>query len=650
MYDDKCTQMYFSKVRFAGFAAFIIVLAAPFAPPAAAQNFDTSGNSILKGDYFLRQVVTAKLDPNTSAIGQGISLTGVITFDGRGGYSFSGQMANTNNGSTAKPYSVTASYSVAANGMAQFQNPIDITDTEYGAVTPLGPTAIIASATGGNYRDLFVAIPAGSKASNSTVDGSYQTGFIDFLQANASQVRDGYCTLTSAGTGSLGEVKISGAMANQGNNNVQQTSSGVAYSIDSASGSGTITFPSSSTPLEALVSGQKTLYVSSDGSLLLGGDPNGFDLFVGVKSSSGPISNSMFQGTYFSAALENDASNAANGNNSIDAFYGSTLALGDQGAGISHYRLAFFGSSPSDYTSGTAFNFAADGTYNDGTYQHMLAANGQADVQVGTGSFYSLALNFAASKPSGAGSALGPLIGSTRIFNAGSYAPITNSVAPGELVAIFGSNLASTTETAGIPLPATLGNVNVTVNGRSAPLSFVSPGQINLQVPYATSESYATFRVTSNGTKSNEVTVYTNLTAPGIFTLTSDGGTFPAGLGPGAVLHADYSLVTPENPSKPGETLQLYLTGLGAVSPAVGDGAAAPSNPPARVSERVFVDVFDQNGVDSLADVAFAGLAPGFAGLYQVNFTVPSGVASGVAFLALTTNEAVTTEAHLYVQ
>jgi adhesin/invasin len=188
------------------------------------------------------------------------------------------------------------------------------------------------------------------------------------------------------------------------------------------------------------------------------------------------------------------------------------------------------------------------------------------------------------------------------------------------------------------------------VNGRPAPLSYVSPSQVNLQIPFATSESFATFRVTTDGKLSNEVTLRANLTAPGVFTLTNDDGKFPPAIGPAAALHADYSLVTADHPAKAGETLQLYVTGLGAVTPSVADGAAAPSNPPSQVNDFVSVDILDQNQVDSEANVTFAGLAPGFAGLYQINFVVPSGVASGLAHLNVGTFEAYTTEAKLYMQ
>jgi uncharacterized protein (TIGR03437 family) len=629
--------------RFTGLLIFMSGFCAGLAVPAGAQTFDTSGNGNLKGDYFVRQVVTTDLDSNTSAIGRAISLTGIMTFDGHGNYTFSGQKLDTQVGGSAVAFSTTGTYAVESSGMAQIQNPIDSspTATEYGAIAGVGPVAIVASATEGAYNDVFVAVEAGSGASNSSVNGSYNIGFIDFLQYKASQVRDGYYTLASSGNGGFGSVNVNGAMANQGNNNVTQTFSGVTYSIASGNGAGTLTFPTASTPLTALVSGQKTFYVSSDGNLLLGGDPNGFDLIIGIRSLSGSAANNMYQGTYYGAALENNASDVADGNNDIDSFYGSTLALGSQGTTISHERLTYFDQSAMDDTFVGPLNFASNGTYNDGTYQYALGVSGRAVLIVGTGSTYSLSVNLLAQPPQ----ATGVFINPQGIFNAASYAPITNPVAPGEFVTIFGVGLSSGTQSAhSLPLSNTLGNVQVTVNGRPAPLDFVSPTQINLIIPFETVESFATFQVTNNKVPSNQVTVYTNLTAPGVFTN-------PTGIGPAAVLHADYSLVTAKHPATAGETLQLYMTGLGAVTPPVADGAGATSLSIAKeYPGSIAVDILDQTGVDTNASVTFAGLAPGFPGLYQINFVVPSGLASGPGTVDISTNEAYTSQAILFIQ
>ena len=606
-----------------------------------AQNFDTSATGSVKGPYFVRQVLTSNLDQTTSAIGRAASLTGIMTFDGAGNYSFSGQITDMQAGTSAASYTTTGTYALGASGLIQLTNPIDTSDTVFGGVSAVGPSAIVGSSTEGAVNnDVFIAIPAASGATNSSVIGTYNAGFIDFLQANASRVRDGYFTLTSNGSGSFGTVAVTGVMANQNSTLTTQSLSGVSYSIASGNGSGTVTFPTASAPLSTLVSGQKTLYVSADGNILIGGSPTGFDLVVAIKAATGSVSNSTFNGTYYTAALENDASGSASGNNSIDSYYGSTLGLGE-GDGIAHQRLLYFNSYAFDYTTYVPESFSTGAVYNDGTFQNMLGVNGQALLQVGTTTFYSLTINLQAKTTTGSGVFIDPL----KIFNAATYAPITNSVAPGEFVSIFGTGLASGVFTpSSLPLPTKLGGVSVTVNGRLAPLSYVGPTQINILMPYATSEQFATFQVTNNQNTSNQVTLYTEPTAPGVFT----GA--PSGIGNAAVLHANYSPVTQTSPAAIGETVLIYLTGLGSVTPPVGDGTAAPSNPPSTVDDSLSVDIYDQNGNDIFAsNLPFSGLAPGFAGLYQINFTVPSGLASGPATLGVGTPDAETSEALIYI-
>jgi adhesin/invasin len=103
--------------------------------------------------------------------------------------------------------------------------------------------------------------------------------------------------------------------------------------------------------------------------------------------------------------------------------------------------------------------------------------------------------------------------------------------------------------------------------------------------------------------------------------------------------------VTQGNPAQVGETLLLYVTGLGAVKPAVADGAAAVAKPLSIVVANIGVLVDGQ-----AAAINFQGLAPGFAGLYQVNFVVPGGVSSGLVNISVSTPDAVTNEARLYIQ
>jgi uncharacterized protein (TIGR03437 family) len=146
-----------------------------------------------------------------------------------------------------------------------------------------------------------------------------------------------------------------------------------------------------------------------------------------------------------------------------------------------------------------------------------------------------------------------------------------------------------------LPLPTTLSGVQVTINGQAAPLFYVTPGQIAALVPQAITPAnnvfYATVQVVNNNTKSNAVTVYTNYTAPGVF---SAGGN---GIGLAAAQLANYSLVTSSNPAAVGSTVVLYATGLGTVSPTVADGAAAPSSPPATATDTgaVYVGLTPEN-------------------------------------------------------
>jgi len=93
--------------------------------------------------------------------------------------------------------------------------------------------------------------------------------------------------------------------------------------------------------------------------------------------------------------------------------------------------------------------------------------------------------------------------------------------------------------------------------------------------------------------------------------------------------HPDFSLVTASNPAKPGEVLVIYLVGMGTPSPPVASGALSPANPLAKVTGQVTVD-------GQPAAVQFAGLTPGFVGLYQINFAVPTGARTGTLDLVVT--------------
>jgi uncharacterized protein (TIGR03437 family) len=197
-----------------------------------------------------------------------------------------------------------------------------------------------------------------------------------------------------------------------------------------------------------------------------------------------------------------------------------------------------------------------------------------------------------------------------------------NAIAPGAAISIYGTNLAQTTaQASGFPLPATLGGASVTVAGITAPLYFASPVQINAQVPYEVPAGTAAVAVRVGSQPAGSANVSIQPAAPGIFLLQQNRA---------AALNQDGSTNAPNRPAAAGSVIAVYATGLGALDNPVATGAAAPSNPLSRAKADVTATIAGQT-----AQVLYAGLAPGFAGLYQVNVVVPQ-VASGDAPLQVT--------------
>jgi uncharacterized protein (TIGR03437 family) len=208
--------------------------------------------------------------------------------------------------------------------------------------------------------------------------------------------------------------------------------------------------------------------------------------------------------------------------------------------------------------------------------------------------------------------------------------------APGAIVSIFGDNfIAQLTGSAGTPLPTEVQGVSVTFNGFKAPLYFVAPGQINAQVPYEVSGSTANVQVTTPAGTSNTETINIAPASPAIFTANASG------VGQGVIVFANTVTIvgpvkpgTDWRPAKSGDTITIYANGLGAVSPPINDGwnscdqsICKPdfSNLTLRnTTVKPVVKIGNVTVPDNM--VLFSGLAPAFAGLYQLNVTIPDGI------------------------
>jgi len=147
-------------------------------------------------------------------------------------------------------------------------------------------------------------------------------------------------------------------------------------------------------------------------------------------------------------------------------------------------------------------------------------------------------------------------------------------------------------------------------------LVYVSPLQINAQVPWEATPGSATLTVTHAGVTASQ-TVTIAAAGPAIFTL--------YGSQAAAALNQDYSVNSQNSPAAAGQAILLFGTGLGAVSPAVPTGAAASTDQLSYVTAPVTATM---GGVP--VKVLFAGMAPGFAGLWQVNLEIPSGASGAV--------------------
>jgi uncharacterized protein (TIGR03437 family) len=196
------------------------------------------------------------------------------------------------------------------------------------------------------------------------------------------------------------------------------------------------------------------------------------------------------------------------------------------------------------------------------------------------------------------------------------------ALAPGALVSIYGSGLATSTATAGsFPLPFQLGGAAVSVGGVPAPILYASSAQLNVQVPFEVPPGSAVINVSVNGTVKATTSLTVLSTAPGVFMLPPPWA---------AVVNQNGVVNSPSQPASPGSMISAYTTGLGTVSPAVSTGQEAPQSPLSRTNAQVTAMIGNTS-----AQVQFAGLAPGFAGLYQVNILVPA-LAAGQYALSIT--------------
>lgn len=209
-----------------------------------------------------------------------------------------------------------------------------------------------------------------------------------------------------------------------------------------------------------------------------------------------------------------------------------------------------------------------------------------------------------------------PLYSAAGIVHAA--AQTASALAPNAIATIYGANLSFTTHALSSAdlvhgdLPLSLDGVTVYVNGIAANLFFVSPGQINFLVPYEITATTATVYVIRNSTAGPAVKVPIANTAPAFFEWNGNQA---------VAQHADGALISPGSPAKGGEVIVLFAAGLGRTSPDISSGYVAQRAATILYAPQLRVLL---NGVECPpGSVLYAGLTPGFAGLYQINLKLP---------------------------
>ena len=552
-------------------------------------------NASMQGSYFF---ALHKVDASVL----GFSFTnavGTLRFDGNGGITVDGSI---NRNSAVQPLSASGTYTLDSAGSLQLSIPA-LPLTVGGSVSFDLNSFLTSNVTSSNLQSQEVLL--GTKQPAAPFSPALLTGKYFLSQR----------TITAVGVSprfenSTGTVNFDGA----GNCTLELTSNR-SGSITGATTSGTYQVTSGGNVLLSLAvrSDPVTLGFAPEGSLGVGatvaaGSSNTYDTFVLTKADSAGLGNAGLGGSYQVMV------GAVNVNIGFSTSAGRVVYPGD---GRVSYQLRqnrmgaaanVTGDSTISVTGSGSLQFS--GVQNlTGVFQGGLGSQGHSLVaaSVNDTSVYNFLI--AIRTPS--------LAAATT--NGASFSTAA-ALSPGALFSLFGTNLArQTVQASSLPLPRQMGGASVRMGGIEAPLLFVSPFQINAQVPFELPPGPAQITVVLDGVESGPLAAAVNAAGPGVFTLSRDGN------GAGIFLHGeDFSLVSQSSPARPGEVILIYGTGLGAVLPSAPSGAGAPSSPLASAVSPVTVLI---GGRDS--EVRFAGLAPDFVGLYQINVRVPPDVVPG---------------------
>lgn len=209
-----------------------------------------------------------------------------------------------------------------------------------------------------------------------------------------------------------------------------------------------------------------------------------------------------------------------------------------------------------------------------------------------------------------------PTYSAASIVNAASNE--VGGLAPNTFATLYGANLAFATRAMGPEdirggrLPTELAGVRVLVDGIFSIIYYASPSQVNLLIPSLGGRPEVELQLTVDGRAGPAVTIRLQEVAPALFELDSKSP---------VATHADWSVITGDAPARPGEDVVLYATGLGSTEPETVYGYIPQGA--ARIKRWQEFQVLLGGQVVEANRIAYVGVMPGFAGLYQINLKLP---------------------------
>jgi len=573
------------------------------------------------------------------------NLGGTLTFDASGDLRIAAEMGSRDGSAAASEGQGRFRFRAAENELILSNPSRPATDLRARVNTRSGQLLGSGATSGEDLQSILVGLRTPDRpASNALLQGEYTGVYMLVRDGKGSGLATGLFDLTADGKGQVTSLALIGHASGIDDVNRKESGSTSWYSIRS-DGTGTIAFPAPSDVLK----GECEIFVSGDGAFWIGYSKAAGQRDILVAIRKPPEGARIFRDLFWMSELyaenefvfrpDNARFSSALGWIRSDSSARGFLSQWVNQAGrrfqlqtTNQFRLWSSGSMLGAAAVSGLTNFAVslDGDTFIGAQVGM-----EGDLTLEHGIF----VGIRSAAPATVTDPSIPVLASPGFVNTASGGGPALGLAPGALYSLLGTRLAPASASASDgALPSELAGVRVLVNGETAPLGMVSPEQINFQAPANFAAANAQLQLDNKGNLSPVLELPVSVTSPAVFTSNRDGS------GVARAVHPDSRPVDATNPAVPGQTLILYASGLGSLTPEVAAGKPAPPDPVSRLTDGALRVLFDGKP----AEILSAGALPGAIGMYQIKVTLPDDlVTARPVAVAITTSDAVADLAEL---